>query len=85
MVFCTALTVLTLIGLRRLWRFHPSVAVPYSIVFFFFPMIYYFTHPEDYYRRPIDPECVVLAVCAATSWASERKGQLTASRANATA
>ena len=72
-VFCSALTVMTLIGLRRTWRFDPSVAMPYIIVFVFFPMIYYFTHPEDYYRRPIDPQFVILAVYATASWAGKRR------------
>jgi 4-amino-4-deoxy-L-arabinose transferase-like glycosyltransferase len=78
MVFCTVLTGLTLFGLRRAWRFEHAVAMPYIIVFVFFPMIYYLTHPEDYYRRPIDPEFVILAVYAAASWATKRKGRLTA-------
>ena len=52
---------LTLAGLRQSWRLDPSIAVPYLLVFAFFPVIYYLTHPEDYYRRPIDPQYVVLA------------------------
>jgi hypothetical protein len=60
-VFCTALTLLTLTGLRRAWKMNPNIAIPYVIVFLFFPIIYYLTHPEDYYRRPIDPEFVILA------------------------
>jgi hypothetical protein len=61
--------------------------MPYVIVFFFFPMIYYLTHPEDYYRRPIDPQYVVLAAYAVASWAAERKRRLVCVRlksANAT-
>jgi hypothetical protein len=42
-------------------------------VFFFFPIIYYLTHPEDYYRRPIDQQYVVLAAFAVASWVTERK------------
>ena len=41
--------------------------MPYAIALFFFPVVYYVTHPEDYYRRPIDPIFVVLAVYAVTS------------------
>jgi len=48
------------------------VAVPYLIVFFFFPVVYYLTHPEDYYRRPIDPQYVLLAAYAVAAWAAER-------------
>lgn len=72
MFFCTALTVLTLIGLRRAWQLNPAIAAPYIIVFLFFPLIYYFTHPEDYYRRPIDPQYVVLSAYAVASWAVNR-------------
>jgi hypothetical protein len=36
--------------------------MPYLLVLFSFPLIYYFTSPEVYYRRPIDPIMVVLAV-----------------------
>jgi hypothetical protein len=47
--------------------------MPYIIVFFFFPIVYYLTHPEDYYRRPIDPQYVVLAVYAVATWLAIRK------------
>jgi hypothetical protein len=40
---------------------NPNAAMPYVIVFLFFPIIYYLTHPEDYYRRPVDPEFVILS------------------------
>jgi 4-amino-4-deoxy-L-arabinose transferase-like glycosyltransferase len=67
-VFCTGLTVLTLMGLRRAWRLDPAIALPYVLVLLLFPIIYYLTHPEDYYRRPIDPQYVVLAAYTAASW-----------------
>jgi hypothetical protein len=34
-------------------------------------LIYYLIHPEDYYRRPIDPEFVVLTAFAVASWIGE--------------
>ncbi len=71
-VFCTGLTVLTLLGLRRAWVTDRSIAVPYLLVFLFFPLIYYLTHPEDYYRLPIDPQYVVLAALALVSWRKNR-------------
>jgi 4-amino-4-deoxy-L-arabinose transferase-like glycosyltransferase len=74
-VFCTLLTVVTLAGLRRAWRDSWIVAMPYIITFFFFPIVYYLTHPEDYYRRPIDPLFVVLTVYAVVSWRRERAEQ----------
>jgi 4-amino-4-deoxy-L-arabinose transferase-like glycosyltransferase len=66
-VLCTGLTVLALLGLRRAFRSGVD-AMPYAIALFFFPIVYYFTHPEDYYRRPIDPIFVVLAVFAVTTF-----------------
>jgi 4-amino-4-deoxy-L-arabinose transferase-like glycosyltransferase len=77
-IFCTGLTVLTLLGLRRVWLVNSALAMPYVVVFMFFPVIYYLTHPEDYYRRPIDPQYVVLAAHAVACWAAERKRRLTA-------
>jgi 4-amino-4-deoxy-L-arabinose transferase-like glycosyltransferase len=76
MVFCTGLTILTLLGFRRAWRIDSAIAMPYLLVFLFFPIIYYLTHPEDYYRRPIDPQYVVLAAFAVASWVAERKRRL---------
>ena len=63
-LFCTTLTVLALLGLRRALRSDFSGTLPYAIVLFSFPLIYYITSPEVYYRRPIDPFFVILAVGA---------------------
>ncbi len=63
-VLCTTLTVCALIGFRRAFRAGLSAAVPYALVLFSFPLIYYVTSPEVYYRRPIDPMFLVLAVFA---------------------
>lgn len=63
--FCTALTVFAFLGLRRAYRDGTGPPAPYIIVFLFFPLVYYLTHPEDYYRRPIDPLFVVLGVYGA--------------------
>lgn len=76
-VFCTSLTVLTLLGLYRTFRVSGDTAMPYALVFFFFPMIYYLTHPEDYYRRPIDPLFAVLAAYAINSWMRNRPSPIT--------
>jgi hypothetical protein len=75
-VFSTGLSVMTLTGLWRMWRMDTTIAMPYLLVFLFFPVIYYWTHPEDYYRRPIDPQYVVLAGYAVASWVMERKRRL---------
>jgi len=69
---CTALTVLALAGLSRTFQRGASIGMPYAIALFFFPMVYYVTHPQDYYRRPIDPIFVVLAAYAVTSWMQDR-------------
>jgi hypothetical protein len=69
---CTSLTVLALAGLRRAFQKGGGVGVPYAIALFFFPVVYYITHPQDYYRRPIDPIFVVLAAFAVTSWLQSR-------------
>jgi hypothetical protein len=62
----TTMTVLALAGLRRVFRANASHAdaalgVRFAIVFVFFPLAYYFSHPETYYFRPADPLIVVLA------------------------
>ncbi len=61
-VVCTTLTVLALLGLRKAFRADRALGMPYALVLFSFPLIYYITSPEVYYRRPIDPMLVVLAV-----------------------
>ena len=61
---CTALTVLMLFGLRRLWRQDWPRAGYFALVLFFFPSVFYLTHVEVYYRRQIDPLIVILAVLA---------------------
>ena len=63
-VLCTSLTVLALIGLHKAFRAGIGVGMPYALVLFSFPLIYYITSPEVYYRRPIDPMFLVLAVFA---------------------
>lgn len=57
----TTMTVLALAGLRRVWRADAGLAARFAIVFVFFPLAYYFSHPETYYFRPLDPLIVVLA------------------------
>ena len=67
-LFSTSFTLLTLLGLRRAFRAGRAIAMPYLLVLFFFPLIYYITSPEVYYRRPIDPIMVVLAVYGVMGW-----------------
>ncbi len=71
-LFSTSFTVLTLLGLRKAFRAGTAIAMPYLLVLFSFPLIYYITSPEVYYRRPIDPIMVVLAVYGVIGSAKEK-------------
>ncbi len=65
LVATTVLT-LALMGLRRASRGQVGTAVPYLCVLIFFPLVYYVTHPEAYYLRPVDPFTVILGIYAVT-------------------
>ena len=58
--FATALTLLGLLGLVMAWRDTPFEVLRYAGVLFLFPLMYYFTHPEPYHLRPVDPLLVIL-------------------------
>jgi 4-amino-4-deoxy-L-arabinose transferase-like glycosyltransferase len=60
----TTMSILGLWGLWRAWQRDPALAMRFAIVLFFFPLTYYFSHPETYYFRPVDPLIVVLAAVA---------------------
>ena len=60
----TTMSILGLLGLRRVFRIEPSLGMRFAIVLLFFPLTYYVTHPETYYFRPVDPLIVVLAAVA---------------------
>jgi 4-amino-4-deoxy-L-arabinose transferase-like glycosyltransferase len=75
---CTTLTVLALWGLWIGWRNIGAAVIPYAIGLFFFPVVYYVTHPEDYFRRPADPLFVVLAVYALTAALEWRRNRAAA-------
>ena len=66
------LTALALWGLWTGWRTFGAAVVPYAIALFCFPVVYYVTHEEDFYRRPADPFFVFLAVYAVTAWLQRR-------------
>ena len=57
----TTLSVLGLLGLRRLFQRESDLAARFAIVLLFYPLAYYFSHPETYYFRPADPLIVILA------------------------
>jgi Dolichyl-phosphate-mannose-protein mannosyltransferase len=72
-VFCTAFTVLAIIGLSKALRKVPDIATPYALVLLVFPLIYYITHSDLSYRHPLDPEIVILASYAMVSWLPQRR------------
>lgn len=60
--FCSAMTLLALLGLKGAARKVGGDAVPFAIVLLCYPLIYYITHASMDYRHPIDPLMVILAV-----------------------
>ncbi len=62
--FAIGLTLLALAGLCFAWREKPYDAVRYGGVLFLFPLTYYFTHPEPYHLRSLDPVLVLLGCYA---------------------
>ena len=61
---CTAFTGLTLAGLVRAFQRRDGWAWLFASALVFFPLVFYMTSPEYYYRRPLDALMVVLAVSA---------------------
>jgi hypothetical protein len=70
--FSASFTVLCLLGLWRAFRTNAMMAAPYAAMLLSFPVVYYVTHVEVYYRRQIDPMMVVLAVYAITTMARKK-------------
>ncbi len=66
--FATALTLLAIAGIWLAWREAPFEAIRYGGVLFLFPIIYYFSHPEPYHMRPLDPLIIVLGCHAILTW-----------------
>ncbi len=62
--FATCLTLLGVFGLFLAWRQKPFEAIRYGGALFLFPVTYYFSHPEPYDMRPLDPLLLML-VCYA--------------------
>jgi 4-amino-4-deoxy-L-arabinose transferase-like glycosyltransferase len=71
--FATALTLLCIAGLVCAWRRNRFEALRYGGVLFFFPIMYYFSHPEPYHLRPLDPIIVVLGCYAIIAWKERAK------------
>lgn len=62
--FATCLTLLGLAGLLLAGRRRPAEAIRFGGVLFLFPVIYYFSHPEPYHMRPLDPLLIILGCYA---------------------
>jgi 4-amino-4-deoxy-L-arabinose transferase-like glycosyltransferase len=63
----TSLTVLALLGLWKAFRDENVNAVRFAATMACFPAVYYVSHPEAYYFRPIDPLIAILATYALAS------------------
>jgi len=70
--FCTSISVLLLIGLRRAYQIDRQAVVPFLLVLFSYPLVYYITHPGMDQRHPLDPVCVVFLGVLASAFAESR-------------
>jgi hypothetical protein len=70
--FATCLSLLGLIGLYLALRRRPYEAIRYGGVLFLFPIMYYFSHPEPYHMRPLDPLIAILGCYAIVTWSERR-------------
>jgi Dolichyl-phosphate-mannose-protein mannosyltransferase len=71
--FATCLTLLCVAGLFAAWTEKPWEAVRYAGVLFLFPFLYYFTHPEPYHLRPVDPLIAMMGCYAIIKWRERAK------------
>jgi 4-amino-4-deoxy-L-arabinose transferase-like glycosyltransferase len=67
-LYCSSITLLMLLGVRRLWRVNRAGVLPYLILIGIFPLTYYITYPLMDYRQAIEPAIVVLATAGVMSW-----------------
>lgn len=74
-LFCSAITLGMLIGLRRAWTRDRIGALPYALVILIFPALYYITHPGIEYRHPIDPLIACLLGLALSTWWEHRRAR----------
>ena len=68
--FATGFTLLTLMGLWRMFREHHPQRWPFALILLTFPIVYYLTIPLNRFRGPVDPEVVILSVYGLSSRAS---------------
>jgi 4-amino-4-deoxy-L-arabinose transferase-like glycosyltransferase len=60
----SVMTLLAFLGIYLARKRYPWEAIRYAGVIFLFPAMYYFTHPQAYHMRPIDPVLVILGCYA---------------------
>ena len=58
--FTTTMNLLAIFGLIAAWRKAPMESIRFGGVLFLFPILYYFSHPEPYHLRPLDPLILIL-------------------------
>lgn len=74
--FATCITVLGLFGIVVAWRKARFEAFRYAGVLFLFPLMYYFSHPEPYQLRAVDPLLVILGCQAILALRERVKGRV---------
>jgi 4-amino-4-deoxy-L-arabinose transferase-like glycosyltransferase len=62
--FATTLTLLSVLGLSLASSSKPFDVIRFAGVMFLLPVMYYFSHPEPYHMRPLDPLIVMLGMFA---------------------
>jgi 4-amino-4-deoxy-L-arabinose transferase-like glycosyltransferase len=70
--YVTCMTLLMLIGIRRLWGQNRTALLPYLVLVGIFPLTYYLTKPLMDYRQAIEPAIVVMAVSGVFAFRRER-------------
>ncbi len=71
--FCSALTLLMVLGAWQLYRRNRSLAVPYLGALLLFPLPYYVTHASMDYRQPIEPMIVGVIAYGGTCLVRSRR------------
>jgi hypothetical protein len=74
--FASFLTIFGMIGLFLLWKRKRFEAVRYAGVLILFPMIYYFSHPEPYHMRTLDPLLLIFACSTIVAWRERAQGRV---------
>jgi len=71
--FATGLTLLLLLGLRKMFQANHPQKWLFALILLTFPIVYYLTLPLQRFRGPIEPEVVMLSVYGIVSWRETRR------------